>query len=278
MQLKILRDQQFSALLRTSLLAVLCAIAAFGASPALAGQECGERPPATPQAIAKGLELGQRVREQLERSGASMALVARIGMDLSEFGQRYTHMGVALRDPVRNRWVVMHLYNACGKGESEIKQQALEQFYETDLFVFEALVLQPSYAPQNALRNAFMNPQTSKQLHQKAYNLIAHPFRTEFQNSNQWILEMSAFAFEGTGALRERAIAQKWLQAQSYEPAAIRIPNLRRSAARLFSANVRFSDHSQEEFEKQSYQVVTVESIVRFLQQVDPGLLQQTVR
>ncbi len=63
-----------------------------------------------------------------------------------------------------------------------------------------------------------------------------------------------------------------------FEPGAIRIPNLRRSAARLFSPHVSFSDHTQEEYEKQAYQVITVDSIVRFLTSQDPGLTQTSIR
>ena len=262
------------------LLLALCAVCCLGVyAPAVqAGQDCGERAAATPQALAKGLQLGQRVREQLESSGASMALVGRIGLNLGEFGQRYSHLGVALRDHVRNRWQVVHLFNPCGKAESEIQIQLIEKFYETDLFEYEALVVLPSYANQNRMRNAFMQPATANVLHQKAYNLIAHPFRTEFQNSNQWILEMMTVALDTTGRTRDRAGAQRWLQAQGFEPAGVRIPNTRRSAARLFSPHVRFSDHTQEEYEKQTYLVVTVESITRFLSQVDPGTVQQLVR
>lgn len=245
---------------------------------AQAGQDCGERAAPTPQALARGLQLGQRVREQLESSGASMALVGRIGLNLSEFGQRYSHLGVALRDHVRNRWQVVHLFNPCGKAESEIQLQPLEKFYETELFEYEALVVLPSYANQGRLRNAFMQPASATSMHQKAYNLIAHPFRTEFQNSNQWILEMMTVALDTAGRTRDRAGAQRWLQAQGFEPTGVRIPNTRRTAARLFSPHVRFSDHTQDEYEKQTYLVVTVESITRFLSQVDPAAVQQLVR
>jgi len=251
---------------------LLCATAA-----GWAGQDCAERPAATAQALEQGLQLGNKVREQLEQSGASMALVGRIGLNLSEYKQRYSHMGVALRDHVLNRWQVVHLFNTCGKGDSEILTQPLESFYQTDLFDYEALVVLPSYAAQGRLRAAFMNPTSARRLHNKAYNLISHPFSTEYQNSNQWILETLAMGLADE-PIANRAAAQGWLKAQAFEPAGIPIPTLRRSAARLFSPHVHFSDHTQEEFQKQSYLVVTVESIVKFLSQVDPGSSQQTLR
>lgn len=254
----------------------LCTVLCMPA--AQAGQDCGERAATSPEALLKGLQLGQKVRDQMERSGASMALVGRIGLNLSEFGQRYSHLGVALRDHVRNRWLVVHLFNPCGKAESEIQIQPLEKFYETDLSDYEALLVLPSYANQARMRSVFMNPVTASVLHQKAYNLIAHPFRLEFQNSNQWVLEMMAMALDDTKQTRDRAGAQRWLKVMNFEPAGIRIPNTRRTAARLFSPHVRFSDHTQEEYEKQMYLVVTVDAITRFMSQVDPKASQQFVR
>jgi len=249
----------------------------LGGNVAIAGQDCAERPAATAQALEQGLQLGKKVRDQLEQSGASVALVGRIGLDLSEYGQRYSHMGVALRDHVLNRWQVVHLFNACGKGDSDLLTQPLESFYQTELFDYEALVLTPSYALQGRLRNAFMNPANARRLHQKAYSLISHPFNTQYQNSNQWILETLTLGV-ADGLIADRQAAQAWLKTQDYEPAAIRIPNLRRSAARMFSPHVHFSDHTQEEYERQTYLVVTVESIVKFLSGVDTQSTQQLVR
>ena len=247
-----------------------------------AGQDCGERAAPTPQALARGLELGARVREQAEQSGASVVLVGRIGLNLSEFGQRFTHMGVAVRDQVRKRWLVMHLFNPCGKAESEILVQPLEKFYEVDLFEYEALVITPSFSRQTLLRNAFMNPLTTRVLHNPAYNLIAHPFNIRFQNSNQWITEMIALALAGSvggeRVVKDRAGAQAWLQSQGFEPGSIRIPNLRRTGARLFSPHVSFSDHTQDEYEKQQYLVVTVDAIARFVAAQDPQATQRVVR
>ncbi len=53
--------------------------------------------------------------------------------------------------------------------------QPLEQFYEVDLFEFEALAVMPSYELQAALRTVFMNPATTRAPHKPAYNMIAQP-------------------------------------------------------------------------------------------------------
>jgi hypothetical protein len=253
-------------------ISILCYLLCMGACAYAGGQECAEREAPNAQALVKGLALGEKVRNQLEGSGVSAALVGRVGLDLSEYGQHYTHLGLAVRDHVKKRWLVMHLYVACGKALSQIMVQPLEQFYGTSLFDFDALVLIPSYAWQAALRTTFMNPVQNKLLHQPAYNLIANPFVAKFQNSNQWILETSALALAPAGEISDRVSAQAWLQKKGFESATIRIPNVKRSAARLFNAYVSFADHSQEEYEKQAYQVVTVDSIAKFLLQQDPRM------
>jgi hypothetical protein len=242
------------------------------------GQECGERAAVSAEALARGLALGERVREQLERSGASSAFIGRIGLDLSEYGQRFTHLGVAVRDHVRKRWQVLHLMNACGKSESDILLQPLEKFYAVSLFEEEAFVLIPSYTKQALLRTAFMNPLTAKRLHTPAYNLIAHPFNTRFQNSNQWILETSALALVDSGSIHNRSQAQEWLKQKGFVPGSIRISNLKRSGARLFSAHVSFADHTEEEYQKQAYQVVTVAAIEKFLTSQDTQMTQLVIR
>jgi hypothetical protein len=242
------------------------------------GQECGEKAASSAENLARGLALGEKVRNQLEGSSTSVALVGRVGLDLSEYGQHYTHLGLAVRDHVKKRWLVMHLYVVCGKAESQIMVQPLEQFYGTSLFDFDALVLTPSYAKQAVLRTTFMNPLQSKLLHQPAYNMIANPFVAKFQNSNQWILETSALSFAQVGEIGNRVTAQAWLKEKGFEPGAISIPNIKRSAARMFNTYVSFADHSEAEFQKQAYQVVTVDAIAKFLSTLDPEMTRLVIR
>jgi hypothetical protein len=256
----------------------LCVLMSLHGTAHAGGQECGEKAAPNAEALARGLALGEKVRNQLETSGVSAALVGRVGLDLSEYGQHYTHLGVAVRDHIKKRWLVMHLYVMCGKAESQIMVQPLEQFYGTFLFDFDALVLTPSYARQAALRTTFMNPVQNKLLHQPAYNMIANPFVTKFQNSNQWILETSALAFASASEISNRTSAQAWLKQKGFESAAIAIPNVKRSAARMFNTYVSFADHTQEEYDKQAYQVVTVEAIAKFLSQQDAGMTRLIIK
>ena len=81
------------------LLAALAAIIFAGA--ALAGQNCEPRRPSL-DSIRRDLALAASVAEQLDamarRDGTRVVLIARAGQDLSQYGLRYSHLGIAYRD------------------------------------------------------------------------------------------------------------------------------------------------------------------------------------
>ena len=172
----------------------------------------------------------------------------------------------------------MHLYNPCGKAESEILVQPLERFFEVELFATDALVVVPTQTAQANLRQVFLNRDSVRLMHTSAYNLIAHPFNTRFQNSNQWILEMTAMAFGGQSQITSRTEAQKWLQARPYRPGKITISTLKRAGAALVSPHVSFADHTEQERSEQRYWVVTVDSIVELFRSLDPDSAVSTMR
>jgi len=238
---------------------------------AWAGQPCGELP-LEPAETARATQLGDKVRDALERSGAELAFVARVGIDMSEFGLHYSHVGVAWRDHPNGRWMTFHLLNACGTPRSELLEQPLENFYKVKLFDYDALIAIPSLDVQARLVRAFFSP-IGRQLHQPLYNLIAHPFSTRFQNSNQWLLEVTAAALAPAASIMNREQAQAWLKANGYEPSRVRIGTTRRWGSALFTSHVHFSDHTDEEARSQLYAVVTSDSIIRFFARIDPGMV-----
>ena len=71
--------------------------AAVPAAGAASLQSCTEDPPVTAAQRSVMLQVSLRVKAELERRGADVALVARSGLALGWFGQRYSHGGVALR-------------------------------------------------------------------------------------------------------------------------------------------------------------------------------------
>ncbi len=243
------------------------------AGSAQAGQSCEPRPP-KPAQIRSGLELAHKVHKHLEASGATAAIVARIGRDLSEYGLRYSHIGLALRDGASSRWKVLHLLNHCGRSDSELYEQGLGNFFLDDLFQHEALVFLPSAALQVRLAHA-ASAGLARRLHQPSYSLIAHPYSVKYQNSNQWLLELSAIAQAGTGS--DRPAAHVHLAKAGYEPNVIPIPPLKRLGARLFSVNTQFDDHSWEEWSSSRYKIVSAESVLAFLGRTDQPVGQSVI-
>lgn len=236
----------------------------------LAGQTCGEKPP-TAEGSARSARLSAQVLEALEQRQLSFALIARVGVDLSEFGLRYSHVGVAWRDHPKGRWFTFHLLNRCGTGQSELLEQSLEDFFNVQLHSYQALVVAPTFPVQVKMQRAFFSP-LAQQLHEPEYNMIAHPFSTKYQNSNQWVLEVMATALAPAGGIESRQAAQDWLREKGYKPGIIPISLPRRAGARLFSPHVRFTDHTSEEFSAGRYSVVSVDSVLAFLRAQNPGL------
>ena len=93
--------------------------------------------------------------------------------------------------------------------------------------------------------------------------MIAYPFSTKYQNSNQWVLEFLAAAQAGGAVTRESA--QEYLKDGGYIPDLVWISGFKRFGASLFRANVRFDDHPDAESENGRYSFVSVRSILRYL-------------
>ncbi|MFC4158474.1 DUF2145 domain-containing protein [Chitinimonas lacunae] len=225
-------------------------------TPALAGQNCEARAPSFAM-VSKSFQLGLAIRHKLDASDAKLALLARVGRDMSRYQLRYSHMGFVVRDHPRGPWTVVHLLNHCASDRSELFEEGLANFFLDDMFAYEALLLIPTPAQQERLVKVLAQP---RRLFEARYNLVAYPFSTRYQNSNQWLLETLA---DSQG---DRHAAQQWLQEQGYRPSTLRIPTLTRLGGRMFSANIAFDDHPFDRRMAGRIDVVTVESLVEFLQ------------
>ena len=243
------------------------------AAGALAGQSCQPRQ-LKPAEVRAGIELANKVRLHLEAQGAQAAVVARVGRDLSEYGLRYSHVGLALRDAESGRWKVLHLLNHCGTAESALYEQGLGNFFLDDLFRFEALVLLPSMELQQRLVEAVTRG-VARRLHQPSYSLIAHPYSAKYQNSNQLLLELVASVLGNGESYRAAAHAQ--LMRAGFEPSVLYLPPLKRLGARMFSVNTQFDDHSHEEWSSSRYKIVSAESVLRFIGRNDQTMGQSVL-
>ena len=241
------------------------ALALLAAGSALAGQSCEPRKP-KPEEIRAGLALAYKVQQQLEAQGARVAVIGRVGRDLSQYGLRYSHIGLAMRDEAGARWLVVHELNRCGRTDSDLYDQGLGNFFLDDLFRYEAMILVPSVEMQDRLAAAIARG-AGRRLHEPNYSLIAHPYSGKYQNSNQWLLELAAAVTAGGEQSRNAAHAR--LVADRFQPSVLYLPPMTRLGARLFSVNTQFDDHSAEEWRSSRYQVVSAESVFAWFARAD---------
>jgi len=251
-------------MLRSTLiaLALLCPLAAK------AGQTCSETVPA-PDAVRKALTLGLQTRQALDQAAPEVALIARAGQDLRKWNLRYSHFGFVWRDHPRGRWIVVHQLNHCGHAESNLFNEGLANFFLDDPFRYEALILVPGAASQHRLARMLAGPAPLR-FHQRHYNMLAYPFSTQYQNSNQWALELIAAATARDVTIADRTQAQAWLKAAGYQPHTAEIDAFTRLGARMSRANIAFDDHPFDRRMAGQIDTVTVESVYRFIAHREP--------
>ena len=239
----------------------------LAAGLAQAGTPC-ETKPTDVATFVKAMKLAQRTLVALDKSGAQVALIARVGQDLSKYGLRYSHMGYAWRDHPQGRWLVVHELNQCGTAKSALFDQGLGNFFLDDMFAYETRIVVPGPAAQARIA-AMLESTTPLRLHDARYNMLAFPYSTNYQNSNQWLLETYA-ASASDMPIVGRAQAQAWLRLADYQPITIDIPAMTRLGARMFRANVSFDDQPFERRMAGRIDTVTVDSVLRFVHQRDP--------
>lgn len=259
------RDRGLSWLMFAALLAALLA---FHAPGARAGQTCTEKelPPAD---VRAGLTLALDLAHELDGDGAQVAIVARVGQDLSRYGLRYSHLGIARRDPASGTWMMVEELNRCGTAHSTLYADGFGNFFLDDMFAYEAKVVIPSAAVQRQL-DAALASGTAMRLHEPRYNEIAYPWRTRYQNCNQWVLETLAAALDPQ-AVASRATAQAWLRAAGYRPSTLHVAPFEQLGAQLFATNIAFDDHPQDRVLAGDIDVVTAESVIDFVTRIDAG-------
>jgi hypothetical protein len=248
------------------------AIAALACNDARAGRSC-EAKPLNTQSIDRGLQLAEKTRVTLNASGVTVVILARAGQDLSRYNLRYSHLGIAYKAS-DGKWLVLHKLNACGSDEASLYRQGLGEFFLDDLFRFEATWVPLKTDVAERVLKHINNPSAAQAMHHQRYNMLAYPWSTKYQQSNQWAMETLAAALDPNVTTRSQA--QTWLQAKRYEPSVIRLGPLTRLGGRIGSANIAFDDHPNEKRYSDRIETVTVDSVMAWLQQA--GLSGQQLR
>lgn len=165
------------------------------------------------------------VKNELEASGRRLALVARSGLDLSRFDQRYSHAGLSLQASPNAPWSVRQLYYACDEGQPRLYDQGIPGFLlgtDDPELGYVSIVYLPA-AEAAALERLALDNRRALQLLGSAYSANAYPWSLRYQNCNQWLSELLATAWAEPGTEAEaqtepRARAQRWLQDRGYAP------------------------------------------------------------
>lgn len=206
----------------------------------------------TPRSAAQQdqlLRFSAVVRDELDRLGGDTALISRSGLDLSRFGIRYSHAGLALKDGA-GRWNVRQLYYACDEGKPRLFDQGVPGFVmgtdDPGIGYIAIVRLEPGAAA--SLKHAALDLDHALRLVAAHYSANAYPFSLRYQNCNQWIAELFALAWGGLRSetnLRERA--QRWLADAHYAPLPVNVG----SHLLMFAANfipwVHLDDHPQDD-------------------------------
>jgi hypothetical protein len=246
-----------------SLATAISVLAVVAAAPlaAQAGRGCEATRP-TVAAVQQAMDLALQTAQALDASGADMVVLARAGQDLSRYGLRWSHLGLAYRDE-RGHWRVLHKLNACGSARGDLYRQGLGEFFLDDLFAYRAGWVVPTPALQAALRPLLMDDVRVARLHVPAYNMVAYPWATRYQQSNQWAIETLAWAADPQAGNRQRA--QAWLRLRGYGPSVLNVSALERLGAGVGSAHITFDDHPLGPRMAGRIATVTVDSVFAWL-------------
>lgn len=237
----------------------------FAAGAAHAGRTCEEKSPAADK-FAQGLNLAYATAQELDRSGAQVVVLARAGQNLSDYGLRWSHIGIAYRDEAAGQpvWRVLHKLNHCGTATADLYRQGLGEFFLDDPYRYEAAyaVLRPEV--QQALLPILRNGARAAAMHGERYNMLAYPWSVEYQQSNQWVTETLASAIAPADVFT-RQQAQVWLKDSGYRPSDLRISAAKRLGARIGMANIAFDDHPSEKRFSGHIETTTADSVFSWL-------------
>lgn len=254
--------------------ALVCAALATFVGAAHAGRSCEDKPPRV-GAIQQSMRLAEHTAAMLDRSGAQVVVLARRGQNLDEYHLRYSHLGWAYRE-VDGRWRIVHKLNQCGTANGSIYRQGLGEFFLDDLYEYEAAVVIPKPEAQAKLLPMLKDNVRLAQLNTPAYSMVAYPWATTYQQSNQWAIETFAMTQDAAAQTRERA--QAWLQLQGYQPTTLHITPLKRLGGRMMAANIAFDDHPDEKRFSDRIETVTVDSVFAWLNRSGLGGPVQVIR
>jgi len=235
---------------------------------------CTRPPSASVETKSRLLLFSNALRQMLDQTSNRAVIISRSGLDLDRFDIRLSHAGISLRDNPDASWSVRQLYFSCDEYRPHIYDQGLPGFLMDQgegSHVFISMVFLPPDAERQLIAAA-ANNKLAAGLQVGDYSADAYPYSTKYQNCNQWLAEILAYAWGGLpadGQLREQA--QTWLRAQNYSPSVVDVKHQYMVWLAHFVPLVHNDDQPEETLDDHRYQLSLPDSIERFVRQYIPG-------
>lgn len=250
-------------------------------------------------------EMTTKLETEFKKSSANVVLIGNVGKDVSDrnivtpsrrenknFTNKYMHGGLAYKDPKTKEWKIIHLlneYDNCANttNKSIISNDKLRTFFTRPHYMMDIQMQVPSEELQNKLLKIILH--SPEVLHESQYSAIANPASLEYQNSNQFILNLISTAQKDTPNCKKaisaaiqkgeinikdsaRQKAQLCAFANGFQPAIMNAETLE-SVGVMFGARpeVSIDDHNYKSKFSSNYQWVSYPSLSDYLKASDPN-------
>lgn len=246
---------------------IIMAVLLLTSINAIAGKSC-EEVAQKPDTVEKAVSKAVNINDILNNTQAKVVLIARVGQDLSKYNLKYSHVAFAYKSPDEQTWQVYHELNSCGSDQSSLYIEGLANFFLDDMVSYDSKIFVPSEKLQNHLYELLTSQKEQlKVLHENHYNMLAYPFSTKYQNSNQWVLEVLAKSLDNSINSREQA--QLLLKNMNYKATTLELGTMTRLGARMFKANIAFDGQPFDRRMAGHIDTITVDSVYNFIAQQD---------
>lgn len=224
----------------------LCALVVALIAPIAALANAGDT-----ETVLRAAAFSKQIEQYLAERGARVAIVFRTGRSRDDLpdGIRYTHGGFWVYQPLQtvdgsetfNGYAVYNLYAGNETGQGNPRSSYLMQDFPIDftlpMYLLEAGVIIPSPAVQRRILEV-MASDSYEQLHHESYSLLSNPHDAEYQNSNEFLLDVVA---AGLWQTTEREQLKVNLAAH-FEPTRVRLNVFERLFGPVIDRRVRFGD------------------------------------
>ena len=191
---------------------------------------------------------------------------------------RYSHAGLTLKASANAPWSVRQLYYACDEERPQIYDQGMSGFVlgtDEPALAYVSLVFLPPAAAAALEATALDNRQALQVLNAR-YSANAYPYSLQYQNCNQWVMELLALAWaplpvSADGRTSARQDAQQWLKAHDYAPSVMDVGSRLLMALGNVMPWLHSDDHPDEDLVRAVYRVSMPASIEAFVHQELPA-------